>query len=104
VQREVTGKSFTVPNTTEDMAMSGSGGSRGTHWVVGWAEYSTTAHQAARLLILVRINYICFEGSCFRTLSIVQCFSLKTTFRKLALLLSSGKKGGKGWHLLCGVP
>jgi hypothetical protein len=26
-----------------------------------------------------------------------------TTFRKLALLPSSGKKGGKGWHLLCGV-
>jgi len=39
------------------------------------------------------------EESCFRTLSIVQCFSLRTTFRKLALLPSSGKKGGKGWHL-----
>jgi hypothetical protein len=34
------------------------------------------------------------EESCFRTLSIVQCFSLKTTFRKLALLPSSGKGGG----------
>jgi hypothetical protein len=38
-----------------------------------------------------------FEECCFRTLSIVQCFPLKTTFRKLALLPSSGKKvGGKG--------
>jgi hypothetical protein len=38
-----------------------------------------------------------FEESCFRTLSIVQCFfSLKTTFRKLALLPSSGKKRGGG--------
>jgi hypothetical protein len=36
-----------------------------------------------------------FEESCFRTLSIVQCFPLKTTFRKLALLPSSGKNGGK---------
>jgi hypothetical protein len=40
-----------------------------------------------------------FEESLFRTLSIVQCFSLKTTFRKLALLTSSGKKGGKGTGL-----
>jgi hypothetical protein len=31
-------------------------------------------------------------------------FSLKTTFQKLALLPSSGKKGGKAWNLLCGVP
>jgi hypothetical protein len=31
-------------------------------------------------------------------------FSLKTTFRKLALLLSSGEKWEKGWHVLCGVP
>jgi hypothetical protein len=38
----------------------------------------------------------CFEESCCRALSIVQCFSLKTTFRKLALLPSSGKKGGRG--------
>jgi hypothetical protein len=45
-----------------------------------------------------------FKESCYRTLSIVQCFSLKTTFRKLALLTSSGKKAGKGWNLLCGVP
>jgi hypothetical protein len=36
-----------------------------------------------------------FEESCFTTSSIVQCFSLKT-FRKLALLPSSGKKGGRG--------
>jgi hypothetical protein len=35
-----------------------------------------------------------FEESFFGTLPIVQCFSLKTTFRKLALLPSSGKKGG----------
>jgi hypothetical protein len=34
-----------------------------------------------------------FEESCFWTLSIVQCFSLKTTFRRLALLPSSGKWG-----------
>jgi hypothetical protein len=45
-----------------------------------------------------------FQESCFGTLSVVQYFSLKTTFRKLALFPSSGKKGGKGWHLLCGVP
>jgi hypothetical protein len=46
-----------------------------------------------------------FEESCFWTLSIFQCFFiLKTTFRKLALFPSSGKKGGKGWHVLCGVP
>jgi hypothetical protein len=37
-----------------------------------------------------------FEESCFRTLSIVQRFSLETTFRKLTLLPSSGKKGGEG--------
>jgi hypothetical protein len=37
-----------------------------------------------------------FEESCFMTLSIVQCFSLKITFRKPALLPSSGKKGGRG--------
>jgi hypothetical protein len=37
-----------------------------------------------------------FEESCFRPLSIVQCFALKTTFRKLALLSYSGKKGGRG--------
>jgi hypothetical protein len=37
-----------------------------------------------------------FEESCFRTLSIVQCFFFKkTTFRKLALLPSSGKKRGR---------
>jgi hypothetical protein len=36
-----------------------------------------------------------FEESCFTTLSIVHCFSLKTTFRKLDLLLSSSKKGGQ---------
>jgi hypothetical protein len=35
-----------------------------------------------------------FEESCFRTLFIVQYFSLKATFRKLALLPSSGKGGG----------
>jgi hypothetical protein len=34
-----------------------------------------------------------FEESFFSTLSIVQCLSLKTTFRKLALLPSSGKEG-----------
>jgi hypothetical protein len=34
---------------------------------------------------------VLFEESCFRTLSIVQCFSLKM-FRKLALLPSSGKR------------
>jgi hypothetical protein len=34
-----------------------------------------------------------FEESLFMTLSIVQCFSLKTKFRKLALFPSSGKKG-----------
>jgi hypothetical protein len=46
-----------------------------------------------------------FEESCFWTLSTLQCFFLKkTTFRMLALLPSSGKKEGKGWHLLCGVP
>jgi hypothetical protein len=45
-----------------------------------------------------------FEESCFRTLSIVQCFSLKTPFRKLALFPSSGEKGGKRWHLLSGGP
>jgi hypothetical protein len=47
-----------------------------------------------------------FQESCFWTLSIVKCFfPLKTTFRKLALLPSSGKKGwGEGWHLLCGGP
>jgi hypothetical protein len=39
---------------------------------------------------------ISFEESCFRTLSIVQCFSLRTTFRKLALLPSSGKKNVEG--------
>jgi hypothetical protein len=33
-----------------------------------------------------------FEEFCFRTLSIVRLY-LKTTFRKLALLPSSGKKG-----------
>jgi hypothetical protein len=44
-----------------------------------------------------------FEAAFFTTLSIVQCFSLKT-FQKLALLPSSGKKWGKGLHLLCGVP
>jgi hypothetical protein len=34
-----------------------------------------------------------FEESCFWTLSIIQCFfPLKTTFRKLDLLPSSGKK------------
>jgi hypothetical protein len=37
-----------------------------------------------------------FEESCFTTLSIVKCFYLKTTFRQLALLPSSGKKGGAG--------
>jgi hypothetical protein len=62
VGKEVKGKSFTVQNTTEDMAMSGSEGlTRDTHWVVEWAEYSTTAHQAVRLRILVRINDILFR-------------------------------------------
>jgi hypothetical protein len=45
-----------------------------------------------------------FKESCFTTLFIVQCFSLKTTFRKLALLPSSGKKWGGGGNLLRGVP
>jgi hypothetical protein len=38
-----------------------------------------------------------FEEYCFRTLSVIQCFSLKTTFRKLALLPSSGIKKGREW-------
>jgi hypothetical protein len=45
-----------------------------------------------------------FEESCFRTLSIVQCFSLKITFRKLVCFRLQVKGGGEGWHLLCGVP
>jgi hypothetical protein len=35
------------------------------------------------------------EETFFRTLSVLKCFFLlKTTFRKLALLPTSGKKGG----------
>jgi hypothetical protein len=38
-----------------------------------------------------------FEEPCFTTSSIVLCFPLKTTFRKLPLLPSSGiKKGREG--------
>jgi hypothetical protein len=53
--------------------------------------YRLTCHSSRRILRLDFIHRQIF-------------FSLKTTFRKLALLPSSGKKVGKKWHLVCGVP
>jgi hypothetical protein len=53
------------------------------HWLVG------TCMMAC--FFLKESTFSDFEESCFWTLSIVQCFSLKTTF-----LPSSGKNGGKG--------